>query len=112
MDKQLKRAVWMNREQRKMLKEAAMKAALHAKADQDLCASIVNELARSRHLSPRRSHLVHLTVLWLRMPPDMRPVQLCELEIDQIILYGKPEESLKHFLRPPRRRRNQDPEAQ
>jgi hypothetical protein len=110
-DRLLKRAVWLTKDQRLALLAAIEKAATHADADKDLCHEMLVELRRVHRKTARTSSAIQMMILWLRLPADVRPVNLCDVEIDQVILYGKADPTLKYLLRPGRRRRPTNPDT-
>lgn len=97
-DPHLKRPVWLTTEQRHKVKEALVVAIQHPEADIEVCKMILSELIESHHRDLKVTQNVKIIIKGLRMPKDILPIYICDVEAWQIIKYGKLDNDIANIL--------------
>jgi hypothetical protein len=86
----LRRAVWLDDNQRSLLCLAVESAMLNTKSDSILCNSILKEIKLSElEFMRNKNSLVLGAIHGLRLPRTALPIYLCHVEIEEVLTYTK-----------------------
>lgn len=99
-DRTLRRVVWLTAEQREHLLDCAMRALATEGADIEQCAALVHDLVHIEESTSGQISWIRSVARAMRLAPDSLPVQVSDIQVEQVLVLGGLNTNLAKELSP------------